>query len=44
MIRGFLYRYRWYLIISLVLYAAITIWLFFFTSGPQTAPFEYQVF
>lgn len=42
--RSFLYRYRWYLIGSLLVYAAITFWLFYLTDRPQTAPFEYQVF
>jgi hypothetical protein len=44
MIRDFLRRYRWYLIVSLLVYAAITFWLFYLTDRPQTMPFEYQVF
>lgn len=44
MIRDFLYRYRWYLIVSLLFYVAITVWLYFLTDHPQTTPFEYQVF
>jgi hypothetical protein len=37
-------RYKWYLIVSLVAYAAISFWLFFVTESPQNVPFEYQVF
>ncbi len=36
-------KYRWYLIAVVVLYAAITLWLFFFTEAPQNVPFEYEV-
>jgi len=44
MIRRFLYRYRWWLLASLLVYAALTFWLFYLTDTPQTTPFEYQVF
>jgi hypothetical protein len=27
----------------LLLYAALSLWLFFLTDAPQTVPFEYQV-
>lgn len=39
----FLKKYRWYLIGMVVLYAAISMWLFFMTDSPQSVPFEYQV-
>jgi hypothetical protein len=42
-IRSFLARYKWHLLILLGIYAAVTFWLFFMTDAPQTVPFEYQV-
>lgn len=36
-------KYRWYLVTIVVLYAAISVWLFFFTDVPQTVPFEYEI-
>ncbi len=39
----FLRKYKWFLITIALLYMAIAIWLFFFTSGPQEVPFEYQI-
>ena len=41
---AFLKKYRWYLLISLLVYAAVSLWLFFATESPQAVPFEYQVF
>ncbi len=41
---AFLKKYRWYLIVSVAVYAAVSLWLFFATETPQTTPFEYQVF
>ncbi len=43
MIGGLLKKYKWYLIAIVVLYAAISVWLFFFTNSPQTVPFEYEI-
>ena len=43
MIRGFLKKYKWHLVTLVLVYAAITLWLFFLTDAPQTVPFEYQV-
>lgn len=37
-------KYRWYLIVSILVYAAVSLWLFFATDTPQAVPFEYQVF
>lgn len=43
MLREFIKKYKWYLISLLLLYAAISLWLFFFTDSPQTVPFEYEI-
>ena len=43
MIREFVKKYKWYLIAMVCLYVAISLWLFFLTSAPQSVPFEYQV-
>lgn len=40
---AFLKKYRWTLLGMVVLYALISIWLFFLTDSPQSIPFEYQV-
>ncbi len=37
-------KYRWYLVVSVLVYAAVSLWLFFATENPQNVPFEYQVF
>ena len=39
----FIKKYKWYLISIVGLYAAITLWLFYFTDSPQTVPFEYEI-
>jgi hypothetical protein len=39
----FLKKYRWYILTMVVLYAGISLWLFFLTDSPQAVPFEYQV-
>ena len=36
-------KYRWHLLTIVALYAAISLWLFFFTESPQTVPFEYEI-
>ncbi len=36
-------EYRWHLLEIVMLYAAISLWLFFLTDSPQTVPFEYEV-
>ena len=36
-------KYKWHAIVIVVLYAAITLWLFFFTDSPQNVPFEYEI-
>jgi hypothetical protein len=36
-------KYKWHLVAIVVLYAAISLWLFFFTDSPQTVPFEYEI-
>jgi len=41
---AFLKRYRWHLLIALLVYAAVSVWLFLATESPQVVPFEYQVF
>ena len=43
MIRSLLRRYKWHLIVIVLLYAAISLWLFFLTDAPQSVPFEYQI-
>ena len=43
MVRDFLKKYKWVLISILLLYTAISCWLFFFTDSPQTVPFEYEI-
>ena len=43
MIGGLFKKYKWYLISIVVLYSAVTLWLFFFTDSPQTVPFEYEI-
>jgi hypothetical protein len=43
MIAEFIKKYKWYLVTTVALYAAITLWLFFFTDSPQTVPFEYEI-
>jgi len=40
----FVKRYKWYFIVSLLIYLAASIWLLYSTSTPQRVPFEYQVF
>ena len=40
---GLLKKYKWHLVTIVVIYGAITLWLFFFTETPQTVPFEYEV-
>ncbi len=37
-------KYRWYILVSILVYAAVSLWLFFATEAPQEVPFEYQVF
>lgn len=39
----FLKKYRWYILTMVILYAGISLWLFFLTDSPQAVPFEYQV-
>jgi hypothetical protein len=36
-------KYRWHLVVLVVLYASISLWLFYFTDSPQNVPFEYEV-
>jgi hypothetical protein len=36
-------KYKWYLVGLVVLYATVSLWLFFFTDSPQAVPFEYEV-
>ena len=36
-------KYKWYLVAIVALYAAISLWLFFFTDSPQNVPFEYEI-
>ena len=36
-------KYRWHILTMVVLYAGISLWLFFLTDSPQAVPFEYQV-
>jgi hypothetical protein len=43
MVAEFIKKYKWYLISIVGLYAAITLWLFYFTDSPQTVPFEYEI-
>jgi len=43
MIGGLFKKYKWYLLAIVVLYAAISFWLFFLTDSPQTVPFEYEI-
>lgn len=42
--KGFLRKYLWYVLASILAYAAATAWLFLATEEPQQVPFEYQVF
>jgi hypothetical protein len=42
-IGGLFRKYRWYLFAIVVLYAAISVWLFFLTDSPQMVPFEYEI-
>jgi hypothetical protein len=37
-------RYRWWVLFCLLVYAAISGWLFLATRSSEEAPFEYQVF
>ncbi|MEE2663777.1 MAG: hypothetical protein VX681_06635 [Myxococcota bacterium] len=39
----FLRKYRWYIVSLVLLYAALSLWLFFLTDSPQAVPFGYQV-
>lgn len=41
---AFLRKYRWYLIVAVLVYAAVSVWLFVATDTPQETPFEYQIF
>jgi hypothetical protein len=43
MVRDFIKKYKWVLISIVLLYTAISFWLFFFTDSPQTVPFEYEI-
>ncbi len=43
MIRDLLKKYRWHLIVIVLVYAVISLWLFYFTDTPQDVPFEYEV-
>jgi hypothetical protein len=36
-------KYKWALLAIVGLYAAISLWLFFFTDSPQSVPFEYEI-
>jgi hypothetical protein len=36
-------KYKWHLLVIVGLYAAISLWLFFFTDSPQSVPFEYEI-
>ncbi len=39
----FMKKYRWYIVSLVLLYAGVSLWLFFLTDSPQAVPFEYQV-
>ena len=43
MILELLKKYRWHIATIVLLYAMISLWLFFFTDAPQSVPFEYQI-
>ena len=43
MARELIKKYKWHAIAIVALYAAITLWLFFFTDSAQNVPFEYEV-
>jgi len=43
MISEIIRKHRWFLIALVVIYAAISLWLFFITDTPQTVPFEYEI-
>jgi hypothetical protein len=36
-------KYKWHLLVIVGIYAAVTLWLFFFTDSPQSVPFEYEI-
>jgi hypothetical protein len=36
-------KYKWHLVTIVVIYGAISLWLFFFTDSPQKVPFEYEI-
>ena len=36
-------KYKWHIVTIVVIYAAVTLWLFVFTDTPQNVPFEYEV-
>jgi hypothetical protein len=36
-------KYRWWLLGLVAVYAAISLWLFYFTDSPQEVPFEYEI-
>ena len=40
---GLLKKYKWHLVTIVVIYGAISLWLFFFTDAPQNVPFEYEI-
>ena len=43
MIGNLIKKYRWYLVTIVVVYTAISFWLFFLTDSPQNVPFEYEI-
>ena len=43
-IRAFWQKYRRYVLISLAIYALLTLIILYFAAGPQEQPFIYQTF
>lgn len=41
--KRFILKYKWYLLVPLILFALTTALLIMLSSGPQSGPFIYQI-
>jgi hypothetical protein len=42
-VKGFLWKYKWYIFGSVILFAVATVILIILSAGPQRGPFIYQI-
>jgi len=44
MIKNFITRYKYYIIVALIILVVLTLFLIFISEGPQEGAFKYQIF